>query len=163
MRERELRRVLSDACGRVEVLSDRARRSARRRWQKTYSRNVKAFAGRWCFYGLDWHTFSWGFASARSGSAALTLYRAQGADQLIVLPEDVDLAAFRRLEGGHPDLSNHSIDVSISPEDFRWTVVFTHDDDCGPYFARASWQRSKSSPPRHLPAGVLTKAPSRRA
>jgi hypothetical protein len=119
----------------------------RESWRRTYARPLKRTLGVWQRGGFYWHVFSFEHTYALEGDAARTAYRAQRCSELIVLPnEDTDYAA-RVRTSTPPDLEGEQ-DVYISPPDFSWTMVFTHEDGlCGPYFCRTEWV---DSPPAKL-------------
>lgn len=121
------------------ALSLEQTRALRDSWRRIYARPLKQAHGVWHRGGYDWHVFSWEHTYALERNAAKEAYRDQRCSELIVLPnEDSDCAA-RVHTSSPPDLDGEQ-DIYISPPDFSWTMVFTHEDGyCGPYFCRSEW------------------------
>ena len=89
--------------------------------------------------GYDWHSL---IGCSTRGVRALERYRQQESAPVFVLP---DVGVGNRACGfrceRQPDFENLYFDVLIVPEDFSWTMAFTHEDNtgqCGPYFAVAT-------------------------
>jgi hypothetical protein len=124
-------------------------RALRESWRRIYARPLKRTLGVWQRGGFDWHVFSFEHTYALEHDAARTAYRAQRCTELIVLPnEDRDYAA--RIHTSTPPALDGEQDVYVSPPDFSWTMVFTHEDGlCGPYFCRAEWV--DNPPPKPAP------------
>lgn len=50
-----------------------------------------------------------------------------------------------RQNAGLPDFNGKLIDIYISPRSMDWTMVFTHENDLGPYVSRLVWQANHSA------------------
>ena len=113
-------------------------------WREIYSKQVKVETGKWVYRRRDWHSFSYGFTKALAGSRAETAYNAEAAEEFILLVSNVDSFGYScngRILIPVADLkllrqqSSQPIDFYVFPPDLRWTLVVTHEADCGPYFA----------------------------
>ena len=112
------------------------------KWREVFAGAVKARTGKWRYRGYDWHAFSYNFSRALTGAEALAAYGAQQATEYAVIPEDEDLPAYRCRGHFLPDFSALFLDAYIFDASYIWTMVFTHEDECGPYFSRPEWQGS---------------------
>ncbi len=80
-----------------------------------------------------WHTFSANRYPSAMGKEALAQYELQIASEYIVLSNDRDVAFVTDQRPTNCYLS----DWYVFPENFAWTMAFTHEDGwLGPYFAR---------------------------
>ena len=110
------------------------------RWREVFSKKVKAQKGRWIYRGFDWHAFSYNFAQYKEGSNAYESYKRIKEQNFIIISEDEGSPSFSCTSERAPDLSNFMGDYYVFPETLEWTMVFTHEDGLGPYFARKEWQ-----------------------
>lgn len=80
-----------------------------------------------------WHVFSAGIYPSVAGMEALECYRQQIGMELVVLSNDRKLAFVTDLLPQSSSLA----DFYVFPQNFAWTMAFTHEDGyLGPYFAR---------------------------
>lgn len=109
------------------------------RWRAVFAAAVFARTGARVHLGYDWHAFSYGFTPSLAGEAALDAFRRAPPGLLHVLPsDDDDEAPCFRVEAAAALPVLTGLDVSVVPQDFSFTMAFTHEDGClGPYFARA--------------------------
>jgi hypothetical protein len=128
-------------------------------WRRIYARPLKRAHGVWHRGRYDWHVFSFKDTYALEGKAASTAYLGQRCSELIVLPNgDAECAA--RVRAASPPRLDGEQDVYVSPPDFSWTMVFTHEDGwCGPYFSRAEWV--ENPPLKAVPTAGQAKRRSR--
>lgn len=110
------------------------------KWRETFSQKVKEQKGKWVYRGFDWHTFSYDFAIYKSGARAMGFYSKIDERNYIIISEDSDSPSFSCSSDKLPDLSNVLGDYYIYPETVEWTMVFTHEESLGPYFALKEWQ-----------------------
>jgi hypothetical protein len=112
-------------------------------WRRAFAEPVKRKTGEWVHHGFDWHAFSYGLVFAESGDAAFNLYRSEAGPQLLVLPHMDAERGYSCSPAAPPDLSGKCIDAYISDPDFRWTMVFTHEPELGPYFTTPKWASTR--------------------
>ncbi len=123
----------------LSPLSKRDKEGLQQEWRVAFAPEVKLRTGKWSSGGYDWHAFSSKMSRALSDGRAEEEYRNEDADELILLPEIVGEPAFIWRGNRLPDFGRYVIDVSVSPPGFDWTMVYTHEADCGPYFSRRQW------------------------
>jgi hypothetical protein len=133
-----------DACGgRRTELKRQDRWACEQRWRHTYAARLHAATGKWKWLDYDWHVFSYGHASARNDAAAIAEYLQLEAADLIVIPEQHSFPSLPACRLANARLSlfqGSGLDVIVSPEDFTWTMAFTHEEgSCGPCFCRREW------------------------
>lgn len=135
--------VLDNSGGRREELDTRDRWALTQRWREVYAARLHAATGKWQWLGFDWHIFSYEYAPAHRGRKAVACYLEQAASPLLVVPEEgpgcVALPAFRVSEPCLPRFEELWLDLHVWPEDLTWTMAFTHEGNCGPYFSRREW------------------------
>jgi Domain of unknown function (DUF4275) len=127
----------------VTPLSTEETEALQRRWRATFGAALAKAAnvplsdsG-----GFDWHIFSYGLVRALEGDEALAAYSARNHSELVVLPHRSKLLAARCRCRTVPQLDDAS-DVYICPDNFAWTMVFTHEKGWfGPYFCKAAWTK----------------------
>ena len=85
--------------------------------------NTKAFL---------WHVFSFVRYPNIEGAEALQQYKQQAGAEFVVLFNDRKVAFVTELL---PESSSLS-DYYVFPQNFAWTMAFTHEYGFGPYFAR---------------------------
>lgn len=116
------------------------------RWRERFSKKLHERTGEWCLGGYDWHVFTYEYATALEGTAAVERYRKARMTRGFVfthagykhslaclalqLPSPEAIA---RALSAFPVLA----DVYVAPVDFRWTFVVTHENSSGigPFFA----------------------------
>jgi hypothetical protein len=132
---------LAERCGASVTLIDRRERwRLMQLWRETFARPVKEKTGRWVYHGLDWHTFSWKFCKSKSGFRAVIEYLSEKAKTVYVVSQDETQTAFSCASETPIDFSECGTDVYVFPEDYAWTIAFTHEEpQIGPFFSRAEW------------------------
>lgn len=129
----------------VVVIRDLHRKelwSLQQAWRQVYAIKVKAETGKWIYRGVDWHTFSFGFAKCLEGNQAYREYEFLPPCGFLVIPDNPNTQNVGLLcrSKAMPDLREFG-DVYVSDPQLDWTMVFTHEHgSCGPYFARKEWQ-----------------------
>ena len=126
-----------DACGVIGYpLGEEEAESAKSRWLECFASEVKAKTGQWIYRGYVWHAYTYGFATALDGQEALREYTKINANKFLVWSRD-DGFVFRCFGTASPDLGGG--EYYVFPDDFAWTMIFTHEQGigCGPYFARS--------------------------
>lgn len=114
-------------------------------WREVYCAPHHEATGQWVIGGAggySWHTFSYEHFPCLEGRRALDAYAAQATSELLVLPERSNSTEALRYVSTSPiDFSGLLLDVFVAPANFEWTMVFTHEEEFGPYFSRAEWRQ----------------------
>lgn len=132
------------------VLDDRVVRREQAKWRETFGKGVKESTGKWTYKGIDWHAFSFRFAPCLKGPKAETAFNGIASAPVILLVSHPQTHGFQ-CAGKIPSLDNLRrllttsklpIDIYLSPPDYEWTMVLTHEDQngTGPFFAMKAWQ-----------------------
>ena len=127
--------VLDRAPIRGERLKHRDAVRLKQRWRETFATPLYETEGTWSTGSHDWHVFSYRYSRHAAGAEALKLYEKQVPTNLLVIL-DPDLLVI----AGDFDAMPHAApghDVYVCDAEMTWTMVFTHEPDLGPYFARA--------------------------
>lgn len=99
-------------------------------WRARFTNDVFEQTGHRVYLGYGWHAFSYGFSPAREGVHQV----GDGLQGFLVLSadsrQDFGFSCFGRI----PDFRPQPWDVIVTPTDLRWTLVFTHEPHCGPFF-----------------------------
>lgn len=127
--------VLDRAPIRGERLKHRDAVRMKQRWRETFATPLYQAEGVWSIGSHDWHVFSYRYSRHTAGAEALKLYGKQAPTNLLVIldPDFLVLA-------GDFDAVPHAApghDVYVCDAGMTWTMVFTHESELGPYFARA--------------------------
>jgi hypothetical protein len=126
------------------ALSRQEKHQLQLQWRAAYAFTLSLQSGRRTSNHRDWHIFRARQAVCRDRETALNLYTRLTATDFFIIPEAEDLPGLRCTSVALPDLSSLQLDLYISPPDFAWTMVFTHERKWhGPYFARRDWQKIK--------------------
>jgi hypothetical protein len=136
-------------------LSDDAVDRLADRWRHTFAQSVRGATGQFTHLGFDWHAFSYSFVHALQGDAARAEYRSrQRRQRFLVLDGPTMTAGFACESETLPSFDRAGVDVYVVPEDFSWTMVFTHEGDwLGPYFTTADWARTRVPAERAVQQG----------
>ena len=130
-----LERLLSQSEGRYQAIAETEWRRYNQRWLETFARPVKDKTGHWIHLGYKWHTFSYKFVPAASRESAIEAYSREMPSKFIVLSEDEGDPSFICENMPLPDLTEIGEDLYVFPDDYLWTMVFTHEHPLlGPYF-----------------------------
>ena len=128
--------LLDPPPSRIEPLTHREALRLRQQWRENFSVRLYEAEGRWLIGEHDWHVFTYRYSRyIAEGSDAVALYKDQAATDLVVMFDngsEVCLADF--------DVAprpNRSYDLYVCDREMTWTMVFTHEDELGPFFARA--------------------------
>ena len=104
------------------------------RWREVFAAETRAETGKWVVGGFEWHSHR----CAEDGARALALYQRQQNRPVWVLPvTEYGNSALGFRCDRRPELANSGFDALVVPEDFAWTIAFTHEDGAGvygPYF-----------------------------
>ncbi|MFT3924290.1 MAG: DUF4275 family protein [Myxococcales bacterium] len=111
------------------------------RWREVFAVRVKAATGSWIYRDFDWHAFSYELVYCRRGAQAIAQYQARVAARFLVLPHLAEEPGYWCESEQLPML--HGRDAYVSDPELTWTMVFTHEDLCGPYFTTRDWAEAK--------------------
>jgi Domain of unknown function (DUF4275) len=114
-----------------------------KKWRESFAHKVMEKTGEAVHLGFDWHAFSYEFAYALYGDAAVEAYRSESAPRFFALPNLGTGNAYKCEAARLPDLRGSLRDVYIVAPDYSWTMVFTHEE-MGPYFTRKDWSSRPS-------------------
>jgi len=106
-------------------------------WREVYARDLFSQIGKWKDGDFDWHLFSAGHYPCEAGAKALECYRERNTSgDILIFVFDPEEKCFRCEFTERPEF--HDEDVIVTPPDYEWTMVFTHEQSWGygPYFAR---------------------------
>src|SRR5688572_20107447 len=129
--------ALNQLDGQVSPLARDERFRLQQRWRELFAPGVKARTGKWQHNGTDWHAFSFGFCYALSGAKASDAYTREATASVLIIPGDNHLPAVRYRGESLPEFAGLRVDVYVWAESGEWSMVFTHEDDFGPYYTRA--------------------------
>jgi hypothetical protein len=125
-------------------ISRQEKQQLQQRWRAAFAFSLRTQMARRKSGDRNWHVFSTKQAVCREGAMAVSLYSRATVADFFIVPEDDALPGLRCTGENPPDLSVLQLDLYISPPDFTWTMVFTHEQPWyGPYFARRDWQKIK--------------------
>jgi hypothetical protein len=128
--------LLHPSPSRVESLTRREAMRLRQQWRETFSTPLYDAEGRWSIGEHDWHVFTYRYSRyIAEGSDAMAVYKHQMSTDLVVMFDnafEVCLADFN--VAPRPV---RPYDVYVCDREMTWTTVFTHEDELGPFFARA--------------------------
>ena len=112
----------------------------RQEWRSVFSICLHQQTGKWRIGDIDWHTFSYKHAVHVGGAKAQDSYKSiSGMSEIVIIDENAGIG-FRCTVGELPDLTEIGRDLYVFPISLDWTMVFTHEQDFGPYFSRKEWQ-----------------------
>lgn len=90
---------------------------------------------------FDWHYFSYNVYIASTNFIEKIVKMSNMDERVVVFPDKCDMLALMMRLG---DLIEHlkvdpyvGTDLYVTPKKMEWTLVFTHEDDFGPYFVKA--------------------------
>ncbi len=146
--DRVIEELRSNSDVAVTALTRRERQSAIQRWRTTFAEDLFRDTGRWVLHGIEWHAFTYprhlslAHVLGRRATAAFE-ERVGRDDQFLVLPGESRADFGFHVEGhlsssGIRDLQS---DVIVCGEGFGWTMVYTHEPSCGPFFVEAPARR----------------------
>jgi hypothetical protein len=125
-------------------ISRQEKQQLQQQWRAAFAFNLRTQMARRQSSDRDWRVFSTKQAVCREGAVAISLYSRVRVPDFFIVPEDEGLPGLRCTGDTPPDLSVLQLDLYVSPPDFTWTMVFTHEQPWhGPYFARREWQKIK--------------------
>jgi len=104
-------------------------------WRKIYSIKLKSEKGVWRYNKYDWHVFSWQMTNSISGhKAVIKVLNIKQKEWYIWGDRDSRFGLI--VNGVTPiNLCNTYEDFILTSIDFNWTVAFTHESNCGPYYS----------------------------
>jgi hypothetical protein len=133
----------------AEVLPKEEVHALQKEWRRVFAPKVKKLTGENVYLGFDWHAFSYSPVHSVEGDDARQAYQQESCTDFYVLPHMDECRGYKCQSNLLPQISRKNIDAYICPLDFKWTMVYTHEDDwCGPYFTRAEWANRETEPKR---------------
>lgn len=96
-----------------------------------------------------WHIFTWGEVTSLKGEEATLALKRQDYDTAYIFyggffnENVVELDLVGTVTKSIAIKRTPDEDVYIVDPDFEWTYVQTHENTCGPYFARVEWGKEK--------------------
>jgi uncharacterized protein DUF4275 len=131
--------VLSSG-GCVAVTLDKKERwRLEQRWREAFASGVKQKTGKWTHLEFDWHAFSFGFTQCLRSTKALEAYSRMMAQQCVVTPHYPNESAFLCKGGNLPSYLGRGLDRYVFDLECTWTMVFTHEDQSGPFYCERRW------------------------
>jgi len=115
-------------------------------WRRVFASRVKKLTGKRVHLGFDWHAFSYSMVHALKGEDARQAYRQESCRAFYVLPHMDEGLGYKCQANMLPVLEGKYIDAYVCPLSFGWTMVYTHESECGPYFTRAEWAERQTKP-----------------
>lgn len=103
-------------------------------WRTAFASEVLESTGNQVYKGYEWHAFSHGFSQAISGENALEEYRTRIEAEFIILSGRSKDPFGYRFTGSLPDFSLRRWDLIVTTSALHWSMAFTHEPHCGPYF-----------------------------
>ena len=111
--------------------------SFRQKWREAFASEMKADRGLKHRGAVDWHTFSFGFSRSVEGKRAIQIYhRARRECRFVLIVDFFHRARVYRSRGPLPSYELLSewnygcdiyVDIYVSPSDWSWTFVLTHE------------------------------------
>ncbi|NVB81623.1 MAG: DUF4275 family protein [Kofleriaceae bacterium] len=126
--------LVAGGCAPVE-LTDKEVWSWQKRWREVFARGLHAATGKWVLHEFDWHVFSYEHHPYVTGDRAWNAYRAIEPCSFIVISAYAHETFGFQCEGKPPERLKRDIDILVAPTTLDWTMAFTHEGHCGPYFA----------------------------
>lgn len=142
-RKRAYRDLLEEALNECDVsfrqLEPADVAKLQRKWRLTFAHRVKEIAGVEVYLGFDWHAFSYDLVYALERDEARRAYAAERVSSFYALPNLAEGTGYRCEAKQFPNI--RWVDTYITPIDFSWTMVFTHEEEMGvgPFFTRGEW------------------------
>jgi hypothetical protein len=132
--EQVVDKYLSSNADAILSLSNYKINQLKTRWRKIYSLNLFKTKKVWRYNLYDWHVFSWELTQSISDHKAIS--KALGLkDKEWYVWGDRDSSFGVKVIGITPcNLSNLYEDFILSAIDLSWTIAFTHEQCCGPYY-----------------------------
>lgn len=106
-------------------------------WRAVYAARLFRESGAWIRDSFDWHVFSFDLYPSKQGAKALQRYARVAPCDYVVLSASAR-SEFGFVCSGQPPVMPCRVDVLMFPESLDWTMAFTHEPHCGPYFATSS-------------------------
>lgn len=117
-----------------EPLEKQAACSIKKMWLNRFASKVKEKTGQQIFNDFMWHGFSYQYEQCLSGTLALDAYRKCEVEPFYLFNEGAR-QCFQCNCVNYPDFFEVFNDLYIFPQSMKWTMVFIHEEDLGPYFA----------------------------
>lgn len=127
----------------VSVLGKQNKWKLQQRWREIFTSDVKEQTGKWMYEGCDWHAFSYGFSPCINGAEAERLFDSTLAGEIFCISSNEEVPAYQCIGGKLPSYESISAflcnapgyyDLFIISCDFKWTMVFVHEQSFGPYY-----------------------------
>jgi hypothetical protein len=143
----QLSQFLVDQHVEFETLGKKEKWLLQQRWRERFAVRLKQLTGKWVLDGIDWHVFSAEYYPSLKGARAEAALRELEVESFILISSNQQLPGYRCTASALPDLSELNsltwdhpevFDLYFFTPDLQWTVVFTHEQQHGPFFATAS-------------------------
>lgn len=118
------------------------------KWRRTFSSGLHKATGEWRHRGYDWHVFSFGYAKAATGEAAVEQYEHLVKPKGYVFTHTVKdpFCCFTNRAPSYADIVRtlgmfpYLADIYVVDRAFKWTFVVTHETSSGigPFFSPAA-------------------------
>ncbi len=104
-------------------------------WESVYASGVSNSEKRECRMDQHpWHLFSFEIVPHLEGDEAQIKYGRKKDEDLLIF-DLFEKCAVKCKTNDKPDLGSVKSDIYVCPDDYRWTMVFTHETGwCGPYY-----------------------------
>jgi hypothetical protein len=133
-------------------LSQRVVEAHATRWRRAFASRAKESSNLETYAQFDWHAFCGASTTASSGDEARSEYRRRQCPQeFFVLVGPVPHDGFSCRSETLPSMEGKGLDVYVVPQDFAWTMVFTHEAYLGPFFATNTTDGMTCAPGCKLP------------
>jgi len=139
-------RVLATTGGEYVALSQKDRWRSEQRWREVFARGARESTGHSTQERCEWHTFSLGFTRCARDHDAVEYFGRVVAPEVIVTPHYPDEGAYRCRGGVLPSYLGLGVDRYLFDPECTWTMVFTHEPDCGPYYCESRWLARPGEP-----------------
>ena len=105
-------------------------------WLGVFAGSTKTKTGEHSNGDLMRHSFSLNPEHCLQGAAALEKYKKQSRCKVYIFDNDLD-DCFFCIPKVLPAFSGLGDDICVSEINYNWTMVFTHEEGSGPYYAPA--------------------------
>lgn len=117
------------------------REELQKQWEEAFAKHLsKSQKRKIYFYQHLWHVFSYKKLSCLEEQEARDAFNKVKKDSCIIYYYDnqnvllLENARNLKAEDIIKDIDDYLEDVYVVGTDFTWTYVFTHEENCGPYF-----------------------------
>ena len=119
-------------------------KTLKQKWRKIYSENLFKQKRVWRYNQYDWHVFSWNLTKSLSDFKAIRAILSKKESEWYIWG-DRNSEFGMRVRGITPiNLSGLYEDYILSSIDLSWTIAFTHESTCGPYYSNTKMSAQQS-------------------